>query len=288
MSSSASPSPEMASASFDQFAELITRELGIKMPANKVQMLQSRLMRRVRLLGLDSLQAYQEYLFDSPGAEDERVHFIDAVTTNKTDFFREPQHFDYLLETAIPDLARERRIDRHEPLQVWCAGCSSGEEPYTLAMLLSEYAERQREGLPFGLLATDVSTRVLECARSGIYPASRISPIAVPLRQKYLRRHRDPARDLVRIAPALREKISFHRLNFMSEDYRIRNVFDVVFFRNVMIYFDRPTQEMVLRRILRHVRPGAFLFVGHSESLSGLDLPLRQTGPAIFQHRGGQ
>jgi chemotaxis protein methyltransferase CheR len=286
MPSTPSASPELAPASFDQFADLVTRELGIKMPANKAQMLQSRLMRRVRALGLESLQAYQHYLFDSPGAEDELVHFIDAVTTNKTDFFREAQHFDFLLATAIPQLRPSRSAGTARPFQVWCAGCSSGEEPYTLAMLLSEHAEREsaaQRDFPFRLLATDISTRVLECAREGIYPASRIAPVPAALRQKYLLRHRESPRDLVRVAPALREKISFHRLNFMDQDYRIRDEFDVVFFRNVMIYFDRPTQEMVLRRILRHARPGAFLFVGHSESLSGLELPLRQAGPAIFQ-----
>ncbi len=279
----------MASASFDSFAELITRELGIKMPANKAQMLQSRLMRRVRTLGLDNLDAYRHHLFHSPGRDEERIHFIDAVTTNKTDFFREPHHFDYLQDTVIPLLSRGRAINRREPFQLWCAGCSSGEEPYTLAMLLSEYAEHERTAhrdFPFSLLATDISTRVLESARAGIYPSSRIAPIPEPLRRKYLRRHRDRSHDLVRVVPALREKIGFHRLNFMSPDYKIQNVFDVVFFRNVLIYFDRPTQEMVISRILRHARPGAFLFVGHSESISGLDLPLRQAGPAIFQKIG--
>ncbi len=277
---------EMGSANFDCFAELITRELGIKMPANKAQMLQSRLMRRVRSLGLDSLDAYQHYLFHSPGRDDERVHFIDAVTTNKTDFFREPQHFDYLLKTVIPLLSRERSMNRQQPFHLWCAGCSSGEEPYTLAMLLNEHAETERtehRDFPFSLLATDISTRVLESARAGIYPSPRIAPIPEPLRKKYLRRHRNRSQDLVRVVPELRGKIGFHRLNFMNPDYQIRNLFDVVFFRNVMIYFDRPTQEMVIKRILRHARPGAFLFVGHSESISSLNLPLRQAGLAVFQ-----
>jgi len=281
-----SPSEELAPAGFARFAELITRELGIKMSLNKAQMLQSRLMRRVRALGLDSLDAYQQYLFHSAGRGDEMAHFFDAVTTNKTDFFREPQHFDYLLAKAIPLLARERSINRQHPFHLWCAGCSSGEEPYTLAMLLSEYAEEERarhRDFPFSLLATDVSVRVLETARAGIYPTERVAPVSVALRQKYLRRHREASRDIVRVVPELREKIGFHRLNFMDLDYKIRNLFDVVFFRNVLIYFDRPTQEMVISRILRHARPGAFLFVGHSESLAGLDLPLRQAGPAIFQ-----
>lgn len=280
------PSEELAPAGFARYAELITRELGIKMSLNKTQMLQSRLMRRVRALGLDSLDAYQQYLFHSPGRTEELVHFFDAVTTNKTDFFREPQHFDYLLAKAIPLLARERSINRQQPFHLWCAGCSSGEEPYTLAMLLSEYAEAERgrhRDFPFSLLATDVSVRVLEMARSGIYPTERVAPVSAALRQKYLRRHREASRDIVRVVPELRDKIGFHRLNFMNPDYQIRNLFDVVFFRNVLIYFDRPTQEMVISRILRHARPGAFLFVGHSESLAGLDLPLRQAGPAIFQ-----
>jgi chemotaxis protein methyltransferase CheR len=269
--------------SFARFARFITDELGIKMSESKVPMLQSRLMRRLRQLGLKSLDQYQEYLFNSPEAEEERVHFIDAVTTNKTDFFREPQHFDYLAQTALPALGRmAAKQGGAWHLKLWCAGCSTGEEPYTQAMVLSEYA-RQNPGFDFSILATDISTRVLEHAQAGIYEEERIAPVAQPLRHAYLLRSTDPAKRLVRVVPQLRSRITFRRLNFMDESYGLRDMFDVIFFRNVMIYFDKATQESVIQKQCRNLRPGGFLFVGHSESLTGLNVPVSMIGSAIFR-----
>lgn len=268
--------------SFARFAQFITDNLGIKMSEAKIPMLQSRLMRRLRQLGMHSLDQYQDYLFNSPDAADECVHFIDAVTTNKTDFFREPQHFDYLVQTALPALSRLSGSGPGWRFKLWCAGCSSGEEPYTLAMVLSEYA-RQHAGFDFSILATDISTRVLEHAQRAIYEESRIDPVAPALRHAYLQRSTDPTRHLVRIAPPLRSRITFRRLNFMDEDYGLREVFDVIFFRNVMIYFDKPTQESVIQKQCRYLRPGGYLFVGHSESLAGLNVPVSMTGSAVFR-----
>jgi chemotaxis protein methyltransferase CheR len=250
------------------------------MSDNKVPMLQSRLMRRIRQLGMTSLDEYQNYLFSSANAEEERVQFIDAVTTNKTDFFREAQHFDYLVNTALPALVAMGLSNGR--LKVWCAGCSSGEEPYTLAMVLSEYA-REYPGFDFTIMATDISTRVLEHARLGIYEAPRIEPIPMALRHRYLLRSCDPQKRVVRIIPELRGKITFRRLNFMDADYGLRDTFDVIFFRNVMIYFDKPTQETVLHKQCRHLRAGGYLFVGHSESLAGLNVPVSITNSAVFR-----
>lgn len=267
---------------FARFARFITAELGIRMSEAKVPMLQSRLLRRVRQLQLRSLDEYQEYLFNSPRAAEERVHFIDVVTTNKTDFFREPRHFEYLVQTALPNLAKA--FPAMTGFKLWCAGCSSGEEAYTLAMVLSEYA-RERSGFSFHILATDISTRMLEQARSGIYDDSRIEPVPEALRSRYLLRSVDPSRHLVRIMPALRAKITFSLLNFMDADYPLNDTFDVIFFRNVMIYFDRSTQETVLRKQCQHLRPGGYMFIGHSESVTGLKVPLNLTGTAVFRKR---
>lgn len=268
--------------SFGRFCQFITDELGIKMSPAKLPMLQSRLQRRLRELQIPTLEAYRTFLFDSPDSETERVHFIDAVTTNKTDFFREPQHFDYLTRTALPALDRDPAGVRPWPFKLWCAGCSSGEEPYTLAMVLSEFAA-QRRGFEFSLLATDISTRVLELAARGIYPAERIEPVAGPLRNKYLMRGKDLQRPTVRIVPELRQRIAFHRLNFMDADYGVKDRFEVIFFRNVMIYFDKPTQEAVIGKLCRNLAPGGYLFVGHAESLAGLDIPLSFVGTAIYR-----
>jgi chemotaxis protein methyltransferase CheR len=282
----AKKSPEnplaLSHESFERFALFITGQLGIKMSDAKVPMLQSRLLRRLRQLEMRSLDEYQEYLFNSPNAEEERVHFINAITTNKTDFFREPQHFDYLVRAALPSLKPATANGSLWRFKLWCAGCSSGEEPYTQAIVLSEFAQTH-PGFEFTILATDISTKVLDVARAGIYDESRIEPIALPLRRGYLQRSSDPSRRLVRIIPELRHKITFQRLNFMDADYGVREMFDVIFFRNVMIYFDQPTQQAVIHKLCRNLRPGGYLFVGHSESLAGLTIPVAPVGSAVFR-----
>ena len=246
------------------------------MPGSKLVMVQSRLLRRVRELGLESVERYGDYFFAASNAA-EREQFINAITTNKTDFFREPSHFDFLTRKAVPNLVR-----RGVRLKVWSAGCSSGEEPYTLAMVLNEYACGE-PGFDYAILGTDISTKVLAQARDAVYQESQIPPVPPRLRRKYLWRSRNSSEGLLRVVPELRRKVTFHPLNFMDEDFRIRDIFDAIFFRNVMIYFDRPTQEAVLHKMCRNLAPGGYLFVGHSESLAGMDLPLSPVESAIFQ-----
>ena len=263
---------------FARFAELITETLGIKMPAGKVTLLENRLRGRMRQLGMTTLDAYEEYLFRSPQAAGELVHFCDVVTTNKTDFFREPQHFAFLRDHALPSVVSERA---GAELRIWCAGCSSGQEAYTLAMVTSEFAEQHERR--FSILATDISTRMLAQARKAIYPESIIEPIPLDLRKKYLLRSKDRRKALVRIRPELRRAVSFERLNFMDRDYRRRGFYDAIFFRNVMIYFDKATQEAVVNRLAQSLAPGGYLFIGLSESLVGARVPLATAGPAILR-----
>lgn len=267
---------------FSRFGDFVTRTLGIRMPEQKKVMLEGRLQRRLRELRLGSLADYEAYLFDSPSGKEEVVHFLDAVTTNKTDFFREPQQFNYLCQNALPELARANGYDDGWHANLWCAGCSSGQEPYTLAMVLSEYAALRR-GFDFSLLATDISTRVLREAQQAVYPEALVEPVPLELRRKYLLRSKAREQRLVRVAPGLRAKVRFGRLNFMDEDYRIRERFDAIFFRNVMIYFDKPTQEAVVRRMCKLLRPGGYLFIGLSESLAGADLPLEAVHTSVYR-----
>lgn len=274
----------LSDRTFTRFAEFITEELGIKMPQSKLTMVQSRLLRRVRELRLNSLEQYAEYFFTSPAAG-EREHFINAITTNKTDFFREAEHFDFLTRTALPALSRTPGYMPASRLKVWSAGCSSGEEAYTLAMVLSEYA-LQHPGFDFAILGTDISTRVLDLAKEGIYQESQTRPVPAPLRSKYLLQGRDKSQGLVRVVPELRRRVTFHRLNFMDEHYTIKDMFDLVFFRNVLIYFDRSTQELVVNKICRNLVPGGHFFAGHSESLAGLDTGLTCVQTAVFRKLG--
>ncbi|MGC4049661.1 MAG: CheR family methyltransferase [Paludibaculum sp.] len=274
---------ELSREGFSRFAQYITGQLGIKMPDSKLALVQSRLMRRARELNLNSLDEYERYFF-AAAQSNEREHLINAMTTNKTDFFREAGHFDFLRSTAIPALLGDgRRIESR--LKVWSAGCSSGEEAYTIAMVLAEHASLN-PGFDFAVMGTDISTKVLQHARNGIYREALIEPIPKEMRRAFLLRSRNRMDSLVRIVPGLRRKVSFHQLNFMDADYRIKDRFDVVFFRNVLIYFDPSTQEAVVNKICRHLIPGGFFFASHSESLSALDVPLRAIGTAIYQRRG--
>jgi chemotaxis protein methyltransferase CheR len=279
------PTVKMSRDSFDRFAEFITRELGIKIEPSKVSMIQSRLARRVRELGLESIDEYCEHFFGAESDELERVHFVNAVTTNKTDFFRENEHFTHLVKKVLPTIERlmsERGAQRN--LKVWSAACSSGEEAYTLSMVLSEYALTHAP-LSFQILATDVSTKVLEMGREGIYSKSQIAPVPDNMRRKYLRMGVGKHHELVRVVPALRQHVSFCYLNFMDASYGIKEMFDIIFCRNVLIYFDRPTQEAVINKLCRHLHPGGFLFISHSESLAGLSVPLEALGAACYQKK---
>ena len=268
---------------FCQLSSFIYRELGIKMPEAKKTMLTGRLNKRLRALGLSSFSQYCDFLFSPQGQKEELAHLINAVTTNKTDFFREPAHFEYLINTALPEMHALRRFDVRRRLKVWSAGCSTGEEPYTLAMVLSEFRE-VCPGFRFEILATDISTRVLDVARRAVYPMDCIEPISVLLRKKYLLKGRDRNDPQVRIVPELRKLVHFGRLNFMDDDFGIQEKADIIFCRNVIIYFDKPTQEKLVRKFYRYLNPGGYLFLGHSESLHGYNIPLVQVAPTIYRN----
>jgi len=266
---------------FERFSRLVYEQCGIRLPAHKQSMLEARLRKRLRALGLGTFEEYADLIFSGSGPEGELVRLIDAVTTNKTDFFREPAHFDFLTGTALPTLVEQFGAGLDRPLKIWSAGCSTGKEPYTLAMVLSEFRQTQTN-IRFEILGTDISTDVLDKAVRGIYAEDKAAPIPPALRRKYLLKARDPAAQQVRIVPELRGLVSFRRLNFMDEDYALRDSFDIIFCRNVLIYFDRPTQERLLSRLAGYLESGRFLFLGHSETLLGLSLPLRQMAPSVY------
>ncbi len=269
---------------FQRLSEFIHSEFGIKMPGSKKVMLSSRLQKRLRSLGLRSFSEYCDFLFSSDGMQNELVHMIDVVTTNKTDFFREPNHFEYLVQKTLPALMAGRGSGIRNTLMVWSAGCSTGEEPYTLAMVLNEFAEKC-PGFKFSytILATDISTRVLEKAKQAIYDHERVGPVPTDMKKKYLLKSKKKTSDLVRITPELRTFVRFRRLNFVDGDFGMREPMDIIFCRNVLIYFDRPTQEMILNRFFRHLSPGGYVFLGHSETLQGMDVPLIQVAPTIYR-----
>lgn len=267
---------------FKRLGEFIHANYGIKMPPIKKTMLEARLQKRLRLLGFDSFSEYSKYLFSPEGIEKELVHMVDMVTTNKTDFFREPQHFTYLTGNTLPLLAEESGAGTQRPLKIWSAGCSSGEEPYTMAIVLSEYAQ-QHPGFTFQILASDISSRVLEHAANAVYQESKVDPVPFQLKKKYLLRSKDRDKREIRIVPALRNLVSFRRINFMESEFGLREKMDIIFCRNVIIYFDRPTQEKLLNRLAGHLLSGGYIFMGHSETLSGLNVPLTAVAPTVYR-----
>ena len=271
---------QLSARYFKALAELIHSYSGIKMPANKRTMLEGRLRRRMRATGIATLNDYCRYLFDDDGLEAEIVHLIDAVTTNKTEFFREPAHFDFLRTRGLPALAKKSG----HTIKAWSAACSTGAEPYTLAMVLEEHRRANRRQ-DYSILCTDLCTQVLAQAVSGIFSEAMIEPVDMELRGRYVMRARDASRGQVRIAPELRAKLSFARLNLMDDAYPVDRDMDVIFCRNILIYFDKPTQSKVLSRLCDHLRPGGYLFLGHSESIVGIDLPVTQIANTVFQRR---
>jgi chemotaxis protein methyltransferase CheR len=265
---------------FKRLAGLIEQHTGIRMPIGKRTMAEGRLRKRVRALGLADCRAYCELLFEQGGLGDELVNLINVVTTNKTDFFREPDHFDFLARHAVPRLIeRERRGNR--TLKLWSAASSIGAEAYTLAMVLSEMAPRYR-GLRFGVLGTDISTDVLVQATRAIYPSEMVEPVPEAMQSRYLMRSRDPERREVRIVPELRRLVRFRQLNLMDATYPVDRDVDVIFCRNILIYFDKATQKAVLDRLFDHLRPGGYLFLGHSESGAGTFLAAQQVAPTVY------
>ena len=265
---------------FDRLAKYIYDYSGIKMPLNKVTMLEGRLRRRLRATGIASFDAYCDFLFDGGGLESESLHLIDAVTTNKTDFFREPKHFEYLVGSALPEILRnfsERRI------RAWSSACSNGAEPYTMAMVLDDCLARTAPDREFFVLATDLSTEVLHKAHKGIYTEDLLQPVPAEMMRKYVMRPTARHRHDVRISPSLRSRVGFARLNLMDASYPVGDAMHIIFCRNVMIYFDKPTQQRVLSRLCDCLVPGGYLFIGHSETVAGFDLPLRQVANTIFK-----
>jgi len=269
----------MTNEEFRKVSSFIYSDYGIKMPPAKKTMLESRLQKRLGTLKINSFREYCDYVFSPEGQRMELIHMIDVVTTNKTDFFREPVHFDYLTNSCLPEMSQGRNSSR--PLRIWSAGCSSGEEPYTIAMVAREFAEINP--FNFSILGTDLSTEILQKASTAIYNEDRVDAIPMTLKRKYFLKSKNSIKKTVRITPELRSHVSFQRLNFMDDSYNVPYNFDLIFCRNVLIYFDRTTQERVISNLCAKLNKGGIFFLGHSESIQDMNLPLQQIKPTIFR-----
>jgi len=271
---------ELTQEDFNRLSTFIYRESGIKMPPIKRVMLQSRLQKRLRELKINSFKEYCNYVFSKEGLNNEIIHMLDVVSTNKTDFYREPVHFDFLTSNILPEYVNSTKHIKF--IKVWSAGCSSGEEPYTIAIVLSEYLANL-PGFDFSILGTDISTLILQKAIDAVYKEDRVEGIPLEIKRKYMLRSKDNTDPTIKMNSQLRSKVRFERLNFMDDYYPINDSFDIVFCRNVLIYFDRETQEKVINKICLKIKPQGYFFLGHSESIMNMNVPLQQIKPTIFQ-----
>ncbi|MCK7467399.1 MAG: protein-glutamate O-methyltransferase CheR [Desulfosudis oleivorans] len=264
---------KLSAQQFDKISRLVYQVSGIDLHEGKEELVKARLIKRLRHLKIFGFDRYLKYLASDKSGSEIRA-MVDVLTTNKTNFFREPEHLDYLKNEIITGLGKEQ-------IRIWSAGCSSGEEPYSIAITLCEAISDigQRD---IKILATDISDRMIEQARLGLYDEETLKGISFQLKHKYFEHADARIGHRYRVVPQLQSMVRFAKLNLM-EDWPMRGLFDVIFCRNVMIYFDKPTQEKLVKRFWSQLRAGGYLMVGHSESLTFMTHDYRYIKPAVYQ-----
>ncbi len=263
---------------FDYIIALIYERTRIRLHAGKQHLIRSRLGKRMRVQGVESLEGYCDFL-QNGADDDEFTHVVDALTTNFTNFLREPEHFEFMVERALPAVlpAGQRRF------KVWSAGGATGEEPYSIALYLAENFP-VAQGWDWRILASDISTRALAEARAGIYPLERVQTVPREWLKRYCQRGLGDFEGHVRIKPELGARVEFRQLNLLGQ-FAFPVPFDLIFCRNVMIYFDRPTRTQLVTELARHLVPGGYLLIGHAETLNGLKVPFQCEQPGIYRKR---
>jgi len=268
----------LSDALFNKFRSLIYEKTGINLSPEKKELLQARLGKRLRACSIASFKEYYK-LVASNQEGPEFTHFVNSVSTNFTSFFREQAHFSFLEEIILPQF-EEINSGNRNPIKVWSAACSSGEEPYTLAMVLEEYFLRN-PGRGYRITATDISTKVLEQAKKGIYTADRLEKVPDSYLRKYFQKGVGRSAGYLRIKKEFFPNIQFLHFNLM-EQFPWKSEIDVIFCRNVMIYFDRLTQQQMVNKFYDCLVPGGYLMIGHSESISSFRHSFRQKAATVF------
>lgn len=260
---------------FNLFRKMIYQEAGINLTDMKRALLQARITRRCRELSINSFRAYYDYLRDN--YESEKFHFINAITTNKTEFFREKRHFEFMNEVVLPEFENSGRRE----LKIWSSACSTGEEPYTIAITLMEYFKNRKKP-DIKILATDIDTNVLETARNGVYRKELLGDVEGDLLKRYFYRGTGDKEGTFKVKESLSELIHFRRLNLMDSSYPMKGTFAVIFCRNVIIYFDKETQKRVFKTMHRYLDEDGYLFLGHSENITSITRDYRIIGSTIY------
>jgi chemotaxis protein methyltransferase CheR len=277
---SSSQETPLSAEAYRFIVDLIYRHSRIKLGSDKQALLSSRLTKRLRSIGLSSFDEYCAVL-RSPQSQDEIEELLDLISTNHTRFYREPDHFDDLIAKILPPLS-PTLIARHSPLRVWSAASSSGEEPYTLAIVLSEFL-RAFPAVDWQICASDISNRVLTAAKQGVYRMDAAEPVPPDLLKRYFQKGFGAQEGKCRVRSELRDKVRYERINLFQHEYPIPLQQHVIFCRNVMIYFDIPSREQAVKRMSHYLAPGGYLIVGHSESLMGINHGLKSIRQGIYQ-----
>ena len=266
--------PKLAPEDFAKISEFITKNFGIKLPATKHVLVESRLYKRLRCCDKEDFQDYTRYLF-APEGRQEREQLIDHISTNKTDFYREKEHFEFLKRHYLETPPKR-------PLRFWSAACSSGEEPYTLALTMEELRE-QGVTIDYRILATDISEQILDKARKACYTAADVAPVPPAVRNKYLRE----LAGTFTLPAYLLQNVAFQRFNLVEPQAypAIRESFDAIFCRNVLIYFEMEVQQRVVANLISKLRPGGLLFLGHAETMQGRHPSLERLAPTVYRKK---
>lgn len=264
---------------FDIFKRLIYQHTGIHLSQQKKSLLVARLSKRLKALNLKTFMAYYDYLLHHPDRVSEWVKMIDHITTSTTEFFRERQHFVFLQNEALPYFQKKKSNKR---LRIWSAGCSTGEEPYTIAIVLSEFF-KDREGWDIKILATDVNSQALSSAKAGIYKATSVKPISSPFLKKYFEKESKGDSGLFRVKDTLKQMITFKRLNLIGDHFTLSSIWDIIFCRNVTIYFHPDIKVRVINRFYKLLQNDGFLFMGHAEPLFFVSREFHPVDQSIYQ-----
>jgi chemotaxis protein methyltransferase CheR len=265
---------------FKTVSDLVYKHCGINLHTGKKELVRARLAKRLRLLKIRTFSEYIDYAINDPSGK-EFTMLIDSLSTNLTSFFRESQHFDYLNRVFYPAMLQRKSASHDFRIRAWSAGCSSGEEPYTIAITLQEAIAGQGSW-DVKVLATDISTRVLEKAKKGLYEKKRVEPVSPQQKAKYLSQTKIDGELYYEVGDALRKTVVFGHLNLM-ESWPIKPPIDFIFCRNVMIYFDKQTQERLVNRFWEMLGHDGILFTGHSESLTGIKHRFKYIQPTIYR-----
>ena len=273
--------PPPTDSDYELITKLVYKHSRINLGEGKRELVTSRLGKRLRALGCSNYAEYCGHLTRS-GSDEELAHLVDAISTNHTFFFREGQHFDFLDKKVLREFESDRTFRRDGCFRCWSAASSSGEEPYSIALLLAAHAQKS-SGFRWEMDCSDISRPALEAARTGIYSAMRLHEVPLSLRQKFFQKGIGAQTGRFRVKADIRNKMMWHQMNLFQDVYPFHKKFHVIFCRNVMIYFDRPSQESLVERMSKLLVPGGYLMIGHSESLSGLSNTLKQVQIAVYQ-----